>query len=270
MKKVLISLVMFCASLACAQPTVSASTMLVIDADAGVVLVDKDGEQQRPIASITKMMTALVILDSQIPLDEVLTMTDDDVKGTLLRGKPTSTSLAVGTKLTRREFLQLALMNSQNRAAYVLARTFPGGVETFVRIMNEKARELGMTSTSFADPTGLTNLNVSTAKDLAILVQTASINPEIQQFSTARSLSLQMRKKKPQTFGTTNRLVAMTDWDIVAQKTGYIAAAGRCMVMMTKIATKRVIIILLNAPSNNARAGDAISIKKWMESRPAQ
>lgn len=271
MKNVLAALLLFCAAIACAQPVVSASTMLVIDADTNSVLTDKDGEQQRPIASITKMMTAYVTFKSDISLDEILTVTQEDVQGTLLRGKQTSTSLAIGTKLTRREFLQLALMNSQNRAAYVLARTYPGGVEEFVQVMNVTARELGMNNTSFADPTGLTSLNVSTAQDLALLISAASQIPEIQQFSTAKSYTLApVKRQKSRIFGTTNKLVAMKDWNIIAQKTGYITDAGRCLVMMTTIAAKRVIIVLLNAPSNNARASDAISIKKWIESQHFQ
>lgn len=247
---------------------VNAKSALVIDADTNKVIIGKNAEQVRPIASITKLMTAVIILDANLPLDKKITITQAEVKATMVRGRRTSTTLPVGTTLTRAQLLHLALMNSQNRAAYALARTYPGGVQTFVATMNAKAQMLGMDNTHYVDPTGLFNTNVSTAHDLAILVRHASDYVLIRDFSTAVRFELTLyyrRYHQKRAFGTTNRLVAEENWDIVLQKTGYIRDAGHCVAMLATMGTRRVVVVLLDATSNNARARDADHIKKYVE-----
>lgn len=244
---------------------ISASSALVIDADTNEVLLNQADTDVRPIASITKLMTAVVIMSSDVNLNEIIKISRADVDGTKLRGKATSSPLSVGMRLTRRELLRLALMSSNNRAAYALARSYPGGVSAFVKAMNCKAVELGMINTKFTDPTGLQNLNVSTASDLTLLVKAASEYDAIREFSTLESVKLPVTKKRFAIFGTTNRLVRSRDWNIMVQKTGFINDAGRCVVMMANIAARKVIIILLNAPGNNQRAADANAIRHWLE-----
>lgn len=252
---------------------IKSGVALVIDADTGQVLYEKGKGDVRSIASITKLMTAIVTMEANLPMDEIITISKDEVDATMLRKRPTSGSLPVGVSMTRGEVLHLTLMNSQNRAAAALARTYPGGAVAFVRAMNDKALELGMKDTRFVDPTGLFNENVSTANDLAILVNVATQYPDIRAFSTDKSHVLTWPKVKNgqfvrltrSGFGTTNRLVTRSDWDIRVQKTGYIRRAGHCVVMMTVVADRRVVIVLLDAISNRVRARDAVSIKYWLE-----
>jgi serine-type D-Ala-D-Ala endopeptidase (penicillin-binding protein 7) len=263
-------LIVWCmlAGVAVAQPAPTAKSVLVIDVDTNEVLFEKSHEDVRPIASITKLMNALVVLDSGQPLEETITIDHQDVKATYIRGRQTGTNLAPGTELSRAELLHLSLMNSQNRAAHALARSYPGGVEVFVQRMNAKAAELGMTHTTFTDPTGLYNTNVSTAADLAKLVGASSEIAVIRDFSTSTSFqTTQYVRKKPRVveFSTTNRLAKTADWDLIVQKTGYINDAGRCMVVMATIGVRRVIMVLLDTPSANARVHDAISLRYWIE-----
>lgn len=263
-------LVMWCVFVgaALAQPVPTAKSVLVIDVDTNEVLFEKSHEDVRPIASITKLMNALVVLEGGQPLDETITITIEDVNATVIHGKQTGGNLAVGTTLTRAEMLHLALMNSQNRAAHALARSYPGSTELFVERMNAKAAELGMSHTTFTDPTGLFNTNVSTAADLAKLVGAASEVAIIRDFSTSTSFqTTQYVRKKPRVVGftTTNRLAKTADWNLIVQKTGYINDAGRCMVVMTTFGMRRVIMVLLDTPSANARIHDAISLRYWIE-----
>lgn len=268
MKKVLIALVLLSGA-AYAQPgELNATTALVIDADTNAVLFQKNDEQVRSIASITKMMTALVTVEKQLPLEEQLTITHEDDLATRLRGGATGGSLAIGAVLTRGELLHLALMNSQNRAAAALGRTYPGGMDAFVAAMNTKAKELRMINTTFVDPTGLMNANKSTASDLVLLVKAASEHQVIRDFSTSTSFQMTTYYKDRHRkigFGTTNRLVSANKWNVLVQKTGYIRDAGHCVVMMTTVASRKVIIVLLNTPNNQLRARDAISLMYWVE-----
>lgn len=246
----------------------NAKSALVVNAETNEVILGKNADEIRPIASITKLMTAIVTLDAQLPLDESLVITHADVEATMIRGRPSSTSLPVGTNLLRSEILHLALMNSQNRAAASLARTYPGGTPAFVQAMNAKAVVLGMTNTHFIDPTGLMSLNVSTARDLAILAKHASAYEIIQRMSTASHLEAHVSTKHHQgatQFGTTNRLLKTPNWDIDVQKTGYISAAGRCLLMVVNVTDIPFIIVLLNTSSPYHRAADAIKIKNWIE-----
>lgn len=247
---------------------VNAQSAIVVDATTNEVVVDKNANVVRPIASITKVMTAMVTLDAALPMDEEITITDADVKSTAVRGQISGGSLPVGTKLTREEVLHLALMNSHNRAAASLARTYPGGTLAFVAAMNNKAKDLGLTHTTFVDPTGLYSSNVSTAQELAVMVRHAATYPDIQRLSTATELDTKVqgkRSERPAHFGTTNRLLVTPNWNIDLQKTGYIRAAGRCLVMMTMIGSKPFIVVLLNAPSPYHRGADAVKIKAWLE-----
>lgn len=263
---------LFVCTVAIAQPSTTAKSVLVIDAETHDVLFQKNDQDVRPIASITKLMNAVVVLDAQQPLEEPITITSDDVEATKLRGGQTGGSLPVGTTLTRAEMLHLALMNSQNRAAAALGRTYPGGMTAFIIAMNAKAAELGMTNSAFTDPTGLLNTNVSTAGDLAKLVESAAEYAVIRDFSTSMSFQTTQYVKQRHrvvAFRSTNRLVSKTDWTVIVQKTGYIGDAGRCLVMMTTIGTRRVIMVILNTSSNTARVRDAVSLKYWVETNQA-
>lgn len=251
-----------------AQPAPSAKSVLVIDADTHETLFQKNHEDVRPIASITKLMNAVVVLEGGQSLDEPVEITKEDVLATFNRRQPTGTSLGPGTTLTRAELLHLALMSSHNRAAHALARTFPGGVDSFIEAMNAKAIALGMSHTTFTDPTGLYNTNVSTAEDLAKLIGAASEFPVIRDFSTSTSFqTTQYVRDKPRVvnFTTTNGLARTPDWNLIVQKTGFINDAGRCMVVMTTIGARRVVMVLLNTPSSKARIRDAINLRYWIE-----
>lgn len=241
-------------------------TALVVDEITGKALYEKNGMQPVPIASITKLMTAMVILDSQLPLTERITITKDDRDR--LRGS--RSRLHYGANLSRGELLQLALMASENRAAAALARTYPGGMPAFVTAMNQKARELGMTNTQFADSSGLSSGNVSSARDLARLVQAAARYPVIREYSTATSQLVKLpRYAAPLRFINTNGLVNNSKWDIDLSKTGYTSEAGRCLVMKAKLAGRPVIIILMDSWGKNSRIGDANRVRKWLEAHAA-
>lgn len=241
----------------------ASSKALIINQTTGETLYAKSTNVPTPIASVTKLMTAMVMLDQQLPMDEVLTIGDGDVD--MLKG--TSSRLRVGTQLTRRDMLQLALMSSENRAASALARTSPIGLRAFVEAMNAKAAALGMTRSHFVDPTGLNSENVSTAEDLAKMVKAAYQYPEIRTVTTTPEYNVAVNGyRRPLEFHNTNILVRNGTWDIGLSKTGYINEAGRCLVMQAQIADQPLIIVLLDSWGKFTRIGDAQRIRKWMES----
>jgi D-alanyl-D-alanine endopeptidase (penicillin-binding protein 7) len=235
------------------------SVALVLDQDTNEVLLSKNPEAVLPIASITKLMTATIVTEAKQPLDEVLTITEDDVDNQ----KHSSSRLAVGTQLTRGEMLHLALMSSENRAAHALGRNYPGGLQAFVAAMNAKARELGMNDTRYVEPTGLSSANQSSAHDLALLVKAASQHELIRELSTSREYQVAVGNRQLQ-FRTTNALVRSPSWDIGLQKTGYITEAGRCMVMQAQLAGRKLIMVLLDSAGKYSRIGDAERIRKWL------
>jgi len=243
--------------------SLKSAVALVVDQETGEVLVDKNSAAVLPIASISKLMTAIVVLDAQLPLYEMLAISEADVD----TERNTRSRLGTGTRLSRGELLQLALMSSENRAAHALGRHYPGGMAAFVGQMNQKAREIGMTSTSFVEPTGLSSNNVSTARDLATLVRAASKYPLIREYSTASGLTVDTGFRTV-SYRNTNRLVGNPDWDIELQKTGYISEAGNCVVMQTRIDGRPVVIVLLDAQARMARVGDAQRIRQWLEHGP--
>jgi D-alanyl-D-alanine endopeptidase (penicillin-binding protein 7) len=239
---------------------------LVIDQEGNRLLYAKNTDAVMPIASITKLMTAIVVLESGAPLDDRVTVTMEDVD----RLKGTSSRLRVGTTLPRKEMLRLALMASENRAASALARHYPGGVSAFVQAMNQKAKQLGMRDTRFVDPTGLNPNNVSTALDLARLVNAGYQHELIRDYTTTESVRLAFqgnrRKARALDFRNSNALVRGGEWEIGLSKTGYISEAGRCLVMQARIAAKPVIIVLLDSWGKFTRIADANRIKRWVES----
>ena len=234
---------------------------LVIDQSTGETVVSKNIDDVHPVASITKLMTALVILDTQVPLDQRVEITSDDID--IERGS--RSRLKVGGELARNDLLHLALMASENRAAHALGRTFPGGMTVFVDAMNAKARELGMMSTRFVDPTGLSGANVSTASDLVKLVRETHRHALIRQYSTAESHQVNVGGRSI-AFRNTNRLVTNDTWDISLSKTGFINEAGRCLVMHAKIQGRPMVIVLLDSWGKLSRIGDANRIRKWLTS----
>ena len=246
------------------EPHLSSSSALVINSKTGEVLFAKNTEQQRPVASITKLITAMTIMEAGLPLDEKITITSDEN----LKQSGAGTRLTIGTTLTRKELLHLALMGSDNRAAHALARTYPGGSEAFVARMNRLVRGLGMRNTSFSDPSGLSQGNVSTASDLALAVRAAHKYPLIRQFSTSKGLTVLDVNGKAISYHNTNRFVNEGKWEIMLQKTGFIKAAGNCVVMHAKVGSQPLVIVLLNANGSAARASDARTIKSWLEGKP--
>ena len=240
---------------------VKSSAALVIDHDEGRTLYAKNIDSVQPIASITKLMTAMVVLDARLDLQEPITITEDDVD--LL--KHTTSRLRVGTVLERDELLRLALMASENRAASALGRGYPGGLSAFVAAMNQKASDLGMVRTRFVDSSGLSSSNVSTAQDLAKMVTAAYRYPLIQEYTTLTSHTVKFSNGRSLAFRNTNGLVKDDAWHIDVSKTGYISEAGRCLVMQARIAAKPVIIVLLDSWGKYTRIGDANRIKKWIE-----
>lgn len=239
---------------------IRSASVAVIDQSTGDVLYEKNADAVTPIASITKLMTAMVALDVQPDLHEMLTISEADVD--TLKG--THSRLAVGTQLTREEMLRLALMSSENRAASALSRNYPGGREAFIRAMNAKAKMLGLTDTLFADPTGLTPENVSSARDLVKLVNAAHQYPLIREFSTQDEYQVVIRGRL-QTFRNTNSLVRNEQWNIGLSKTGFISEAGKCLVMQAWLANRPMIIVLLDSWGKLTRIADAQRIKRWVE-----
>jgi serine-type D-Ala-D-Ala endopeptidase (penicillin-binding protein 7) len=243
-------------------PEVRSAAALVVDATNGDVIFERDAGLVTPMASITKLMTALVVLDGQQPLDEVIEITADDC----WKGKGAFSRLAVGTKLTRDDLLRLALMASENRAARILGRNYPGGMSAFVKTMNVKAKELGMTQTRFDDPSGLSSLNVSSARDLSKLVIAASRDPMIREFSTLPSHEVRVGRNAF-VYRNTNLLIGKPDWEILVQKTGYTNDAGQCLVMEAMIGERPVVLVLLNSFGSLTRTADARRIRRWMEAQ---
>jgi D-alanyl-D-alanine endopeptidase (penicillin-binding protein 7) len=240
------------------------ASVLVQDAETGEVVFHKNSEAVVPIASITKLMTAMVTLDRQVDMQQRVVLSREDVdlrKGTKSRLRP-------GTVLTRDELLMLALMASENRAAAALGRTYPEGMEAFVAAMNAKAAELGMTDSRFVDPTGLSSSNVSSARDLAKLVHAAHGYELIREYST-RDRATVAAFGKPVNFRNTNGLVRNSHWEIGLSKTGYISEAGRCLVMRVRLASKDLIVVLLDSWGKQSRIGDANRIRKWLETSAA-
>jgi D-alanyl-D-alanine endopeptidase (penicillin-binding protein 7) len=237
------------------------ASALVQDADTGEVMFDKNSDVVVPIASITKLMTAIVTIDRGLDLEQriVLAREDADLK------KPTRSRLRPGTVLTRSELLMLALMASENRAAAALGRTYPEGKQAFVEAMNRKAVELGMSDSRFVDPTGLNAGNVSSARDLVKLVNAAHGYELIREYST-RDRATVMAYGRPLSFHNTNMLVRNSHWDIGLSKTGYISEAGRCLVMRVRLASKDLIVVLLDSWGKQSRIGDANRLRKWLES----
>ncbi|HEX6639182.1 MAG TPA: D-alanyl-D-alanine endopeptidase [Steroidobacteraceae bacterium] len=245
-----------------AGPGIRSAAALIVDGENGQVLFERDAAHVAPIASITKLMTALVVLDGQQALDEKIEITRADV----WTGKGAFSRLPVGAKLTRGELLKLALMASENRAARILGRAYPGGMKAFVKTMNAKARALGMTRTRFDDPSGLSSNNVSNARDLVKLVNAASRDSRIREFSTLRSLDVRAGRSML-TYRNTNLLIGKPDWDINVQKTGYTHDAGECLVMEAMIGERPVVMVLLNSFGKLTRTADARRVRKWMEAR---
>ncbi|GHD16540.1 D-alanyl-D-alanine carboxypeptidase [Halioglobus japonicus] len=242
------------------NPGLKSASAIVLD-DKGNLIYGKDVDTVRPIASITKMMTAIVILDSGVSLDKKITITKDDRDLIRLTGS----RLEYGASLTRREMLLLALMSSENRAATALGRTYPGGMDNFLADMNRKARELGMHNSHFADPAGLRSENVSTASDLAKMIEAAEDYPLITEASTTtRKDVYPYRGRGHLTYGNTNRLLKNASWDIELSKTGYINEAGRCLVMQANIEGEDVSIVLLNSFGKLTPFGDSNRLRKWM------
>src|ERR1700748_596170 len=234
---------------------------LVLDQDTHEVLYSKNSEAVLPIASLSQLMTALVISAAHQPLDEVLEITNDDID----TEKNTSSRLKPGTQLTRGVMLHLALMSSENRAANALGRNYPGGLAAFIPAMNAKAKELGMNDTHYVEPTGLSSQNKSSARDLAVLVNVAHQVPLLREYSTTPSLDVELGRRQVQ-FHTTDRLVANPTWDIGLQKTGFINEAGQCLVMQAQMAGRKLIMVLLDSAGKYSRIADAERIRKWVTS----
>ena len=242
------------------RPDVRSHAVYVLDESDSSVLVASNERVAAPIASITKLMTALVVLDAGQSMGETLTITADDVRGTAGSGS----RLAPGTRLSRADMLHLALMSSENRAAHVLCRNYPNGTAACVKAMNAKARALGMSSARFVEPTGLSSGNVASPRDLAKLVLAAADNRTIREYSTDADHTVSINRR-PVEFRNTNVLVANPDWQVNLQKTGYISEAGRCLVMQTIIDGRQVVIVLLNSWGKYTRIADAKRIRTWIE-----
>jgi D-alanyl-D-alanine endopeptidase (penicillin-binding protein 7) len=241
-------------------PELKSSAALVVE-QGGPVLYAKNVDAVVPIASITKLMTAMVVLDARLTLNQRITITTADLDGI----KGTRSRLKVGTTLTRGELLHLALMSSENRAAAALGRSYPGGTQVFVAAMNKKAAELGMWRSRFVDGTGLSSDNVSTAQDLAMLAEAAYQYPLIREYTTYPDHKVRLNNGKTLAYRNSNGLIKNPEWSIGLSKTGYISEAGRCLVIQARIAAKPVIIVLLDSWGRLTRIGDANRIKHWME-----
>jgi len=245
-------------------PELKSAAFYILDQSDSTVLAARNERVAVPIASITKLMTALVVLEARQPMDESIAITKDDVRGT-----PGSTSrLAAGARLSRGDLMHLALMSSENRAAHALCRTYPKGMPACVRAMNAKAKALGMKSARFVEPTGLSAANVASPEDLAKLVRAAGANATIREYSTDAEHTVRVNKQSLE-FRNTNLLVDKSNWQVTVQKTGYIAEAGRCLVMEAVIDGRDVVIVLLNSWGRLTRIGDANRIRTWMEASRA-
>lgn len=242
--------------------SLKSSVAMVVNQDTKDVYFEKNSSVSLPIASITKLMTAMVVLDSKLPLDETLVINSEDVN--IYR----TSRLAGGTILTREEALLLSLMSSENRAAYTLGRNYPGGISAFIDAMNRKAKEIGMTHSHFADPTGLKSENVASAEDLARMLSAAYQYKVIREFSTWPDLTMVIAKR-PQKFLNTNRLVRAGDMNIGLQKTGFINAAGKCLVMQARVNNTPLLLVFLDSVGTQSRFADAVRVRDWYERMPS-
>ncbi|MBM3397451.1 MAG: D-alanyl-D-alanine carboxypeptidase [Betaproteobacteria bacterium] len=240
------------------------SVALVVDQDTHEILYRKNDHAVLPIASLTKLMTGLVIAESNLPMDEPIKITQADVD----TEKGSSSRLAVGTVLSRGDLMHLSLMSSENRAANALGRTYPGGMSVFVERMNQRALSLGMKDTRYVEPTGLSSRNQSSASDLAVLVSAAYKEPSLREWSTSHGREVEVGRRTLQ-YNNTNRLVKNPAWDIGLQKTGYISEAGRCLVMQTQVSGRKLIMVFLDSAGKFSRLGDAERVRNWLESKPA-
>ena len=240
------------------------SVALVIDQDTKEVLLQKNESAVLPIASITKLMTGVLVSEAKLPMDELITISQADVD----TEKGSRSRLGVGTVLSRGELLHLALMSSENRAAHALGRTYPGGLGVFVSLMNAKASALGMHATSYVEPTGLSSKNQSSATDLATLVGYAYGDATVRELSTSPGYDVEVGKRTLR-YNNTNRLVKSPAWDIGLQKTGYISEAGQCLVMQAKVAGRKLIMVFLDSAGKLSRIADAERVRRWVESNPS-
>ena len=241
------------------------SVALVIDQDTHEVLLRKNDQAVLPIASLTKLMTGLVISDANLSSSEMIAITQEDVD----TEKGSTSRLAVGSVLSRGDLLHLALMSSENRAAHALGRTYPGGMSSFVKAMNDRAQGLGMVSTRYVEPTGLSSRNQSSATDLAVLVGAAYNVPLLRELSTSPGREVAVGRRTLQ-YNTTNRLVKSPNWDIGLQKTGYISEAGQCLVMQTKVSGRKLIMVFLDSAGKLSRIADAERVRRWVETHNAR
>jgi D-alanyl-D-alanine endopeptidase (penicillin-binding protein 7) len=239
---------------------IKSASVLIMDEDDATVLYSKQPQKVMPIASITKLMTALVVLEGKQPLEETVTILQVDRD----KSRASASRLTVGTKLTRSELLHLALMSSENRAAQAVCRAYTGGLPACLKAMNAKARELGMKSSRFADPTGLSSDNVATASDLVKLVMAASHQSLIEKYSTSERLTVRVGRQLLE-FRNTNSLTSKDDWNISVQKTGFTQDAGQCLVMRATIQDRPTVIVLLNSFGKHTRVADARRVRKWIE-----
>jgi len=244
------------------QITLKSSVAYVIDQDTQEVLLSKNDQAILPIASITKLMTALVVREANLDMDESIMISVDDID----TEKGSGSRLRPGTTLTRSELLHLALMSSENRAAHALGRTYPAGLDAFINQMNAKAAQLGMRDTRYAEPTGLSSRNQSSAKDLATLVAFAANDSTLRELSTSNGFQVEVGRKTLK-YRSTNRLVSNPNWDIDLQKTGYISEAGQCLVMQVKVAGRKLIMVFLDSAGKFSRIADAERVRRWLETR---
>jgi serine-type D-Ala-D-Ala endopeptidase (penicillin-binding protein 7) len=244
------------------QPNLLSHAVMVFDQTSGMPLYSRNADMPMPIASITKIMTAMVVLDAKLDMDEAVVIAASDIDTI----KGSRSRLPVGSAFRREDLLRLALMASDNRAASALGRAYPGGLSAFIDAMNAQARLLGMSNTRFVDPTGLAPGNISSPQDLARMVAAASAYPRIREYSTTPELQVTLpNAKRTMGFSNTNQLVKSQNWDIGLSKTGYISEAGKCLVMQATIANNPVVIVLLDSWGRLTRIGDANRIKKWLE-----
>jgi D-alanyl-D-alanine endopeptidase (penicillin-binding protein 7) len=249
------------------DPNLQSSQVLVLDPKSGQTLYSKNADHAVPIASITKVMTAMVVLDAKLSLDEVLEIGSEDIDLV----KHTNSRLPVGSHFRRDDLLRLALMASDNRAASALGRHYPGGIGAFVNAMNAKARALGLVNTRYVDSSGLQPGNVSSALDLGKLVAAANEYPLIREYSTTGAVEVMLPEtKRKLAFVNTNALVRSSDWQIGLSKTGYINESGKCLVMHAMIANQPIVIVLLDSWGRLTRVGDANRIRKWLEKNPSK
>lgn len=244
--------------------SLKSSVALVIDQETSEILFSKNDKAVLPIASLTKLMTGLVLSEARLSMDELITITQADID----TEKGSTSRLMVGAVLSRGELLHLALMSSENRAAHALGRTYPGGLSVFVGLMNAKARQIGMNDTRYVEPTGLSSKNQSSARDLAKLVNVAYGNQTLRDFSTSPGHQVEVGNRMLQ-YSNTNRLVKSPAWDIGVQKTGYISEAGQCLVMQAKIAGRKLIMVFLDSAGKYSRLADAERVRHWVEANPS-